>query len=418
MENILNMKGIKFFGVCFLTLLIFVIACKNKEQPAEATAAKDSTANEKESATTVDLTKEQFEISGIKTGYAELRSMTGVLKVNGYIDVPPQNLLSVTTQMGGIIKSTPLLQGSNVGKGQVIAVLQNQDFVQLQQDYLDSKAQLEYLDVEYNRQQELSRQNINSQKTLENARSQYKSMLAKVSGLKHKLELININPDRLTADNISSTTNIYSPVSGYVTKVNVNVGKFVNPNDVMFEIVNGSNLHVELNVFEKDLPKIRVGQKVRFVLANETTERIASITLVGKEINTDKTVRVHSVASLVGGNFVPGTYLQALIETGNNQELALPEAAVVDFEGKKYVFAVKAMNEAKSHAEAKNESEVTKEEMGEKYEFELVEVQTGVSEGGYIAVQMPERIQPSTTKVVLKGAYDLLSKMKNAEEEE
>ena len=418
MENILNMNGIKFFGVCFLTLLIFVIACKNKEQTAEATAAKDSTANEKESATTVDLTKEQFEISGIKTGYAELRSMTGVLKVNGYIDVPPQNLLSVTTQMGGIIKSTPLLQGSNVGKGQIIAVLQNQDFVQLQQDYLDSKAQLEYLDVEYNRQQELSRQNINSQKTLENARSQYKSMLAKVSGLKHKLELININPDRLTADNISSTTNIYSPVSGYVTKVNVNVGKFVNPNDVMFEIVNGSNLHVELNVFEKDLPKIRVGQKVRFVLANETTERIASITLVGKEINTDKTVRVHSVASLVGGNFVPGTYLQALIETGNNQELALPEAAVVDFEGKKYVFAVKAMNEAKSHAEAKNESEVTKEEMGEKYEFELVEVQTSVSEGGYIAVQMPERIQPSTTKVVLKGAYDLLSKMKNAEEEE
>ncbi|PZR29125.1 MAG: efflux transporter periplasmic adaptor subunit [Citrobacter freundii] len=411
------MKRFKLLGVCLAIAAFAVTACSSNEASPEATA-KDSTSAHNESSTTVDLTKEQYDITGIETGYAQMRSMSGVLKVNGYLDVPPQNLVSITTQMGGIIRSTPLLQGSIVKKGQVIAVLQNQDFVQLQQDYLDNKAQLEFLDAEYNRQQELAKENVNSQKTLQNARSQYNSMLAKVGGLKHKLELVNINTDRLTADKISSTTNIYSPVNGYVTKVNVNIGKFINPNDVMFEIVNGSDLHVELNVFEKDLSKIKVNQKVRFVLANETIERTATITLVGREINEDKTVRVHSITNGASGNFVPGTYLQALIEAGNSQELALPETAVVDFEGKKYVFVETVAAEPTQNAGTQNQAKPAASENSAKYEFKIVEVQTGISEAGFIAVQLPDQLQPAKTKIVLKGAYDLLSKMKNSEEEE
>jgi cobalt-zinc-cadmium efflux system membrane fusion protein len=342
--------------------------------------------------------------------------LAGLLKVNGFIDVPPQNLVSITTQMGGIIKSTPLLQGSSVRKGQVIAVLQNQDYVQLQQDYLESKSQLELSESEYKRQQTLAQQNVNSQKVLQQSKAQYQSMLARESALKQRLRLININPGSLTAGSIRSTINIYAPISGYVTKVNVNAGKFVNPNDVMFEIVNSSNLHVELNVFEKDAEKVKPGQKVRFNLANDSTDRVAVVQLVGREINTDKTVTVHALAK--GSiNFIPGTYLKAFIETGTSQVSALPEAAIVDYQGKKYVFAHTPVKMAGAHQHEKGEPESVKEAAGESFHFEMVEVITGISDGGYTAVELPKDLDLKG-RIVLKGAYDLLSKMKNSEEEE
>ena len=329
--------------------------------------------------------------------------------------MPPQNLVSITTQMGGIVKSTPLLQGSKVSKGQVIAILQNQEYVQMQQDYLESKSQLELSDAEYKRQQTLAQQNVNAQKTLQQAKAAYQSNLARVSALKQRLQLINISPSSLNEGNIRSQINIYSPISGYVTKVNVNTGKFVAPNDVMFEIVNSSNLHVELNVFEKDAQLVKKGQKVVFSLTNDSTQRTAVVQLVGGEITADKTVTVHAIAQGSNG-FIPGTYLKAFIETGAVKVMTLPAAAVVDFEGKKYIFV---NNDADSKGKAVKpvkEDAQGAENSGPSYHFEMVEVSTGITDGGYLEVNVPAG-RDFTGKVVLKGTYDLLSKMKNSEEE-
>ncbi|MEC5144935.1 efflux RND transporter periplasmic adaptor subunit [Chitinophaga sp. 212800010-3] len=411
-------KHIILTGLIFSAMVMGSCGGNKKQEPQkEATEAKgDST--EGKSETEIKFTEEQYKMVGIETRTLEKRSLSGTLKVNGYLEVPPQNLVSITAQMGGIIQSTPLLQGSAVKKGQVIAVMQNQDYVQLQQDYLDTKSQLDFASAEYDRQQELARENVNAKKTLQQAKSQFYSLQAKLSGIKQKLLILKVNPERLTADNISGSINVYSPVDGYVTKVNVNVGKFVNSNDVMFEIVNGANLHVELNVFEKDIPKIKVNQKVRFKLANDNTERIATISLIGKEINPDKTIRVHSVTvDGMGVNFIPGTYFSAVIETNTVEVDALPAAAVVDFEGKKYVFILKEGHSQKEHPHDANEKNVMKEEMGESYLFEIVEVSTGISEEGYIEVQLPNNIDRATAKIVTKGTYDLLSKLKNSEEE-
>ncbi|WP_214225762.1 efflux RND transporter periplasmic adaptor subunit [Pedobacter sp. B4-66] len=347
----------------------------------------------------VEFTAAQYKTAGITLGSPELKDLSGLLKVNGFIDVPPQNLVSVTTQMGGIVKSTPLLQGSTVIKGQVIAVLQNQEYVLLQQDYLESKSQLELADSEYKRQQTLAEQNVNAKKTLQQARAQFQTMLARESALKQRLQLININPASLSAANIRSQINIYAPISGYVTKVNVNTGKFVNSNDAMFEIVNSENLHVELNVFERDASKVKAGQRVRFTMANDTEEQIAFVQLVGREINADKTITVHAI-SKGSTSFIPGAYLKAYIETGTNKVLALPNSAVVDFGGKKYIFVSEG---------------VKKEGVEENHHFKMVEVVTGVSDGGFLEVQLPENMDVNG-KVVLKGTYDLLSKLKNSEE--
>lgn len=385
-----------------LNLLAFIaitmVSCESKK-PAEQVESTSAHEHENE----VELTESQYKTVGIILGLAEKRALSGVLKVNGFIDVPPQNLVSITTQMGGIIKSTPLLPGSTVKKGQIIAVLQNQEYVQLQQDYLESKSQLELTDAEYKRQQMLSVQNVNAQKTVQQAKAQYQGFLARVNALKQRLMLININPAGLSAGNIRSEINIYAPITGYVTKVNVNTGKFVNPNDVMFEIVDNSHLHVELNVFERDAAKVHAGQKVRFTLTNDTTEQRAVVELVGGEINSDKTVTVHAVAK-GSKRFIPGTYLKAYIETGSNQVSSLPQSAVVEFEGKKYIFIASAAKDNKEKAQPN-------------HHFTLTEVTTGIIDDGFIEVQLPEKTD-LTGKIVLKGAYDLLSKMKNSEEHE
>ncbi|MGN7986450.1 efflux RND transporter periplasmic adaptor subunit [Pedobacter sp. 22226] len=388
-------------------------SCGSKEKDGAGTeATADSTATEESNS--VELSQSQFKSVGIELGSPELRALSGMLKVNGFIDVPPQNLVSITTQMGGIVKSTPLLQGTKVSKGQVIAILQNQEYVQMQQDYLESKSQLELSDSEYKRQQTLAQQNVNAQKTLQQAKAAYLGNLARENALKQRLQLININPSSLNAGNIRSQINIYSPINGYVTKVNVNTGKFVAPNDAMFEIVNSSNLHVELNVFEKDAQKVKKGQKVLFSLTNDSTQRTAVVQLVGGEINADKTVTVHAIAQGSAG-FIPGTYLKAFIETGAVQVMALPSAAVVDFEGKKYIF-VQNSADKKAKEPAKNESGNKEGATEAGHHFEMVEVTTGISDGGYIEVTMPSG-RDFTGKVVLKGTYDLLSKMKNSEEE-
>lgn len=401
--------------LCITILAAALSSCGSKETAGEeTTAVADSTHNENENS--VEITQAQYQSIGVELGSPELKGLSALLKVNGYIDVPPQNLVSVTTQMGGIIKSTPLLQGSTVGKGQVIAVLQNQEFVQLQQDYLESKSQLELTDNEYKRQQTLASQNVNAQKTVQQAKANYQSALARENALKQRLQLINISPSSLTATNIRSQVNIYAPISGYVTKVNVNTGKFVNPNDVMFEIVNSSNLHVELNVFEKDAARVKPGQKVRFTMTNDTTEQNAVVQLVGGEINTDKTVTVHAIAK-GSRNFIPGTYLKAFIEAGSSQVMALPVGAVVDFEGKKYIFLAKGTKKDPAHKHKEDETESESEKAGESHHFEMVAISTGISDGGYIEVMLPKNLEVKG-KVVLKGTYDLLSKLKNSEEAE
>jgi len=396
---------IKVKSIFVLSLALFFASCAGKDEKQETEAQAQTTEQQPttEAEDQIDLSPAQYKNIGLTLGGIEEKSLSGTIKVNGFIDVPPQNLVSITTQMGGIIRSSALLQGSSVSKGQVIAVLENQDFVQLQQDYLESKSTLELADSEYKRQQTLAAQNVNSDKIVQQAKSQYQIALARLNALSQRLRLINIEPDHLRPGTIRSRVNIYSPIDGYVTKVNVNIGKFVNPNDVMFEIVDNANLHVELKVFERDAARIKKGQKIRFVLTNDTNEHTGTVQLVGGEVNTDKTVTVHAVADKSKA-FIPGTYLKAFIETGSNAVKVLPESAVVDFQGTKYVFVEQAQPKT-----------LTNEQRGFHF-YKMIKVDVGITDSGYAEITNPSVID-AKNNIVLKGAYDLLSKMKNSEEE-
>lgn len=372
----------------FLLLLGFV-SCKNSQDNTETNTAPEKETN------IVQLSDEQFKVAGISTGKVEPRKLSGIIKANGLLDVPPQNLVSVSAPMPGFVKSTDLLQGMKVNKGQLLVTLQNPEYIQLQQDYADYKSQLEYLEEEYKRQQELSKENINSQKTMLQAKTQYQSMLAKVNGLKAKLNLLGLNPEQVSSGNFQSTVNIYSPINGYVTEVNINLGMHVDPATVMFKITDTEHLHAELSIFERDVHKIKIGQKVRFTLANENKERTASVYLIGREIGKDRTVRIHCHLDVEDNSLLPGMYIKAYIEAGEEAVSALPSEAVVNYEGKDYVFIP---------------------EKGQSHTFKMVEVEKGLEESGYTEVTLPQGLN-SNSEIVIKGAYDLLSKLKNSEEE-
>lgn len=394
--------------ILFLSGILFS-ACSSKNNTEVAVATETKT----EDINSVDLSEEQFKTINLQYGAIEEKNLSSVIRASGVLDVPPQQLITISSPYGGTLKNTELLEGKPVTKGEVIAVLENPEFIQLQQDYLDYKSQLVYLKEEFERQQELAKENVNAKKTLQKAGSEYNSMMARVQGLISKLKLININPDKINPDNISPKANIYAPISGYVTKVMVNIGKFVNANQELFEIVDTRHLHAELTIFEKDVPKLRIGQKIRFVLNNETQERFAEVHLIGREISAERTVRVHGHLLQEDKNLLPGMYLKAIVETGAATTTALPEKAIVQSAGKSYIFI--ATDEVKDE---KKSADTDKNEEAKKHiAFKRIEVTTGISENGYTEIILSEGFDRNS-KIVINGAYDLLSKMNNVEEEE
>lgn len=402
----MKQKIFSSFIILSLTAILFS-ACSSKEKTQTEAAEKKT-----EDANNVELTEEQFKTVNIQYSTIEEKNLSSVIRASGMLDVPPQQLITISSPYGGTLKNTELLQGMPVTKGEIIAILENPEFIQLQQDYLDYKSQLAYLKEELDRQQELAKENVNAKKTLQKAGSEYNSMMARVQGLKSKLQLININPDKINPDNISGKANLYAPISGYVTKVMVNIGKFVDANQELFEIVDTRHLHAELTIFEKDVPKIKIGQSIRFILNNETKERFAEVHLIGREISAERTVRVHGHLLQEDKNLLPGMYLKAIVETGVATTTALPDKAIVQSAGKSYIFiAADEMNEEKKPGAADNSKTPEKH-----IAFKRIEVTTGVSENGYTEVILPEGFD-RTSKIVINGAYDLLAKMNNVEEE-
>ena len=382
--------------IYFITLVLggtLLASCTNPTLPLETI---EHTAEEEN---TVVFTKAQFNTAGINFGQIEEKQISGTIKVNGLLDVPPQQLANVSVPLGGFLKNSELLQGTRVKKGHRIATIENIEFVQLQQDYLEARNQLEYAKADFERQQELAKENVNAKKTLQFAKANYYNWQAKSKGFQEKLKMLNINFGALEAGNISSSIPIYAPISGYVTEVNVNIGKYVNPSDVLFEIVDTNHLHAELIVFEKDVPKLKIGQKVRFTLANESTERMATIFLIGRKISTNRTIRIHCHIDKEDTQLLPGMYLKALVEAGGALVQALPDEAIIDYQGKKYIFV-------NTNGNAPNEG----------YQFRMIEIEVGSSELGYTEVMLPDDYEKDL-KVVTKGAYAILSMMKNSEEE-
>jgi len=329
-----------------------------------------------------------------------MESLGGILKVNGIISVAPQNFATVCMPLGGFIKTTTLLPGNSVAKGQVLAVIDNQEFVDVQQSYLEAKNRLTFAEADFKRHNDLYKNDVYSEQNVQQVTVEYKNLKALVKSLEQKLILIGINPDQLSEDNISSTVNLLSPITGFLKAVNINIGKYVSPTEVLFEIVNNDKLFLELTLYEKDADKVVRGQNVKFYINNETETHEAVITQTGKSVGQDRAFIVYANVSSVCKNLLPGMYVNAFISESDSKVTALPSDAVVSFDDKDYIFAF----------------ERNKEEAGKAFtEYRMVEVKKGVSGSGFTEIKLPDGFDINA-RIVTKGAYSLLSAMKNAGE--
>ncbi len=374
-------------NILYIILIITSVSCADNKKTEQVPG------NESKMTNTIVLTEKQISASGITTGVPEERSMSAIIKVNGRIDVPPQNMFSVSMPLGGYLRNTQLLPGMHVKKGEVIAVMEDQQYIQLQQDYLTVKTKMQYLETELQRQKELNQGKAASDKVLQQAQLEYNTQKITQHALAEKLKLININPQALSENSISKSVNIYSPINGFVSRVNVNIGKYVNPADILFELINPDDIHLNLKLFEKDLAKLSIGLPlVAYTNMDPGKKYKCEISLISKDLSADKTADVHCHFEKYDHSLIPGMYMNAEIRIKNGKTFALPDESIVSFEGASYVFLGNGQNR-----------------------FQMTPVQTGLHENGYSELINPEKLNDK--KIVTKGAYTLLMALKNKAEE-
>ncbi|WP_034670669.1 efflux RND transporter periplasmic adaptor subunit [Chryseobacterium populi] len=371
------------YSLSIIGLLMFY-ECKDhgKTEPAPAAVfSKDENV--------VTLTGAQLKNAPVVTTVLSLQKISSVLKLNGMIDVPPQNLLSVSIPLGGYLKSSSLLPGKPVSKGQVIAVIENPQFIQLQQDYLMARSKMHFAELDYNRQKTLNQSQATSDKAMQQAQSEMNSQEILMNSLAQQLHLININPESLNSGNIKKNVPVYSIINGFVSKVNVNIGKYVNPSDVLFELINPDDIHLNLKVYEKDLGNLKMGQRfMAYTNAAPDKKYYGEIILISRDINSGGMAEVHCHFEKYDQNLIPGMYMNAEIETSTSFSNAVPEVSIVNFEGKDFVFV-----EEKTRT------------------YRLTPVTLGETENGFIQIHNIDDFK--NKKIVTKNAYTLLMKLKN-----
>ncbi len=309
-----------------------VLSCTQtpEQQPAEAADVRGDT---------VRLTRDQRSHADLVFAPAAKAERSTALRVTGMVHVPPQFAYSITSPYGGTVSNLAVLPGSSVRKGQTLLSLENPEFIRLQNEYLSTGAQLEAAELEYTRQSRLASDSINARKRLEAATSQVQTLRAAHKALAEQLALVHINARTLTVGAMSRSVKVPAPISGYVTTVRVNNGAFASPNTAMLELVDPSHMHIELSVFERDIQKLRVDQQVTVVLTDAPqSEREAYIHLVGKDVRADRTVAVHAHLRKPDPTIVPGTTLTAIVRSEPRSAWVVPEHAVVQFEGKSWIF--------------------------------------------------------------------------------
>ena len=391
------MKNI--YNITIAALLLLATSCKTESEPA---MEEHSATNEN----VVELTQAQLKQTSIEVGKAVKRNIGNEITVNGMIDVPPQGNISVTIPYGGFLKYTEMLPGTKIRKGQIVAKVENPEFIEFQRAYLEAIADNDYLKSDYDRQKILNDERVSSTKVFEKAKSIYLNNKATIKALGSKLRLIGINPKNVRNGTISSTVNVYSPINGVVRDVYVNTGKYFGTQDVLMDITDASDLHVELNVYEDDIPLIRIGQRIRFRLANAPEEWMkAEIFLIGNNVRDDRSVTIHGhlKESETYEELLPGMFVNAKIEVGTLEMYAVPEEAIVRYQGNQYIF------EALGNRTEGNATMM---------DYEMLEVEKGNAEDGFVAIELKDKSRSiESIDLVLKDAFTLLAKAKNSEEE-
>lgn len=349
----------------------------------------------------VHLSELKFNSLGIKLDTLPTRPLSEVVQTTGELEVPPQYEATVTAVIGANITSIEVIEGDEVRKGEVLAYLSHPNLTQLQTDYMTAYNRLQYLEKEFERQQTLNEKGVGSGKQFQQAQADYRVVQAEVKGLESQLRRLNLNVTTIREGNIIENIPVVSPIEGSIEGIGVQVGQYVDPQTELFEVIDTEHIHADLMVFAKDVYKIKEGQKVLLQMESMPGKTYtAEIYSVGKKFEQDpKAVHVHAEIQEDTKNLVPGMYINGRIITGSGTEVtALPEEAIIEEEGKSYVFVAQ-----KHEDNGKTE-----------WSFKPIEVITGEENEGWVEVKLLEPL-PEAAQLAWNNAYYLIAEMKKSQ---
>ena len=300
--------------IVFILSSLFLIACSSNQQVVKEEAATVSDSRE------ISLDDRQLAALALEFGDMTSAIINSEINVQGRIDLPPQNLISVNFPLGGYLRSTKLIPGMHVSKGEVIAIMEDQSIVQLQQDYLQSVARLQLAGAELDRQKVLYQASAGTSKAYQQAEAEFSLQSINVKSLSEKLKLISIDPARLSTATLSGQVPIYSTINGFVSKVNVNTGKYVQATETIFELIDPDDIHAALTIFEKDLPFVKKGNSVTI------------------RFNENRTAIAHCHFRNQPQNLLPGMFVEGSISLNHKNVNSLPEDALVFFGNQHYAY--------------------------------------------------------------------------------
>ncbi|WP_276088807.1 efflux RND transporter periplasmic adaptor subunit [Pedobacter sp. JY14-1] len=353
---------------------------------------------------TATLSAEQIKAVGITLGRIERKELTATITANGMLRVPNNSKANATVLYGGVIKSIEVQIGDVVKKGQVVAVVSNPQFITLQEEYASLGSRITLAEQEMQRQTQLNEGNAGIKKNLQSATAELSSLLSRKVSLSEQLQLMGLNPDRTGTGHIQSSLVVTAPIGGTVSDIFAKIGSYIDVANPIAEIVDNSSLHLDLQVFEKDLPLMKVGQVVHFTLTNNpTSEYDAKVFSIGSSFeNESKTIAVH--CKVVGNKqgLIGGMNITGIVSLNNVVGPAVADGAIAEDDGRYYIFVLTEEKAAGIPVEPQHKEE--------KMHFERIEVIKGVSNMGYTAVT-PLKDIAGAARIVTKGAFFVNAKL-------
>ncbi len=379
----------KFLIVLFISAMLFSACAEKANEKNKNSERVEASSSENE----LKITSTQFISAGMKLGKISQKTFSERIQVTGMIDVPPDYKAAVGVYYGGRVKKIHLLAGQKIRKGETLFILENPEYIEMQQNYLNTKNKLNYLKAEYERKKTLLQENISSQKKYLKAESDYNTVLTDIEALRKKLRLININTNNLNYNSISSSIKIKAPISGNISEVNITLGQFLSPNEIAVSIIGTEHIHIELNVFEKDIHKIRKGQTIKFTLPDSEGKTFeAEVFLVGQSVqSSDRIINIHGHLKNESDevNFIPGMFVQAEILVDEAPRPAIPAEAIVNIDDSYFVLVKKSYK-------------------NEKYTFIKKQVIIGRTIEGYTEIINPDEFDKQD-EIVIRGAFNLIN---------
>lgn len=387
------------YKIITIAFAITLFGCDSKKQSTAEHTEIESVAEHSE-ANIVFLTDEQLKAANVVIGNIEMKNLTTAIRVNGTLAVPNQNKALITSVAGGVLLSLRIQPGDFVKKGQVVGTIANTELSNIQQQLITVNSQIRFAEQEQKRQQELVEGNAAPLKNLQKAQAELNGLKAQRSALQQHLSILGIS----SGSSISSTLPIKAPISGTISEISAKIGSNIDANAPIAQITNNSQLHLDLFVYEKDLPKVAPGQTIHFTLTNNPgKEYDAKIYSIGTAfINETKAVPVHAQVINEKTGLIEGMSVTATVSLTHEVYPAVPDEAIVSNEGKEYIFIV-TDNPKKATANSG-------------VNFQRIQIVKGASDVGYTQIE-PVTVLPNDTKVAVKGAFFLMAKMTNVGEE-